>query len=186
MISRLGVEGVAAFTIVGYLLMIGLEVCYGVSDSLQPMISKNLGARQPQRIARFLQIGVGSVFLIGLGVSALLILMPEVMIDVFLAEGEQATEAIALAFVALFWPAFLFNGVNIALAAFFTSMHKPVHSAMIAISRSLVLPILGLLLLPRWFGDDGVFLAVPIAEGFTLLVALALLAYNRPSKLVTN
>jgi len=186
LVTRLGVEGVAAFTVVGYVMMIGLEVCYGISDSLQPMISKNLGARQPQRIARFLEIAVLTVFTTGVLVSALLLFMPEQMIALFLAETERGTQGIALAFVALFWPAFLFNGVNISLAAFFTSMHKPVHSATIAISRSLVLPVLGLTLLPLWFGDDGIFLAIPLAEGLTLVVAMALLARNRPAKLVAQ
>ncbi|MEM1413048.1 MAG: MATE family efflux transporter, partial [Pseudomonadota bacterium] len=39
MITRLGVAGVAAYTIIGYLVMLGMEVCYGISESLQPTIS---------------------------------------------------------------------------------------------------------------------------------------------------
>ncbi len=186
MITRLGVSGVAAFTIIGYLLMIGLEVCYGISDSLQPTVSKNLGARQPDRIVRFTIIAVISSFTIGLVVSALFILYPEVLISIFLAEGEVEAEAIALAFIAVFWPAFLFNGVNITLASYFTALHKPIHSAVIALSRSLVLPAIGVLLLPLWLGDNGIFVAVPVAEALTLVVALILVSLNRPSRIVAN
>ena len=184
MITRLGGEGVAAFTIVGYLLMIGLNFCYGISESLQPTVSKNLGARQPGRIAQFAWLAVFSSLSIGLLVSLLLIVFPEFLITIFLKEGETSTEMIALAFIAVFWPAFLFNGVNITLASYFTAMHKPIQSAVIAISRSLVFPALGILLLPLWLGDLGVFIAIPIAEAITLIVALTLAFYNRPVDIV--
>jgi Na+-driven multidrug efflux pump len=184
MITRLGVEGVAAFTIIGYLLMIGLEVCYGISESLQPTVSKNLGARQAQRVVQFTSAAVASAFAIGLIVSALFLLAPKVLISIFLGPGEDATVEIALAFIALFWPAFLFNGMNITFASFFTAMHKPMQSAVIAVSRSLVLPAIGLLLLPRWLGDAGVFLAIPVAEALTFMVALVLVFKYRPAKIV--
>jgi len=186
MITRLGVEGVAAFTIVGYLLMIGLEVCYGISESLQPLVSKNLGARQAGRIVRFAAAGMGSSLLVGLAASALFIFAPETAIAVFLREGEGSTEAIALAFIAVFWPAFLFNGMNITLASCFTALHKPLQSAVIAVSRSLVLPAAGLWLLPLWLGDKGIYMAIPLAEAGTFLLALVLVARNPPSKIVRD
>jgi len=112
MITRMGVAGVAAFTIVGYLLMLGIEVSYGFSGSLSPTVSKNLGARRPDRITKFAVTAVVSSFIVGLLVSALFIFTPEFLVSIFLGEGEAETEAIALAFIAVFWPAFLFNGAN--------------------------------------------------------------------------
>jgi putative MATE family efflux protein len=184
MITRMGVNGVAAFTIISYLLMIGLQICYGISESLQPAVSKNLGAGQPDRIARFLALGVSSVFVVGMLLSLMFIFFPHLLIAIFLREGETATETIALAFIAAFWPAFLFNGVNITLGSYFTALHKPVQSAVIAISRSLVFPALGVLLLPVWLGDLGIFLSIPVAEAITLVIALALVFRFRPSHLI--
>jgi putative MATE family efflux protein len=186
MITRLGVSGVAAFTIISYLLFIGLQVCYGVSESIQPAVSKNLGAKQPKRIVQFMLAAVLSCFVIGLLLSGLLLLMPETLISLFLREGEDQTVKIALTFVALFWPAFLFNGMNIALASYFTALHKPLQSASIAISRSLVLPVLGLVLLPVWFGDKGVYFAIPLAECLTFVLAIILVNRYRPDSLISK
>jgi len=186
MITRLGVAGVAAYTIIGYLVMIGLEVCYGISESLQPTVSKNLGARQPQRISQFMVAGVVSAFVVGLSVSSLFVLAPTFLISLFLAEGEMETITIALEFIAYFWPAFLFNGMNITLASYFTALHKPLQSATIAVSRSLVLPAAGLLLLPGWLGDKGVYMAIPIAEGITFVLALILVTKYRPSRIINK
>ncbi|MFK8041551.1 MATE family efflux transporter [Congregibacter sp.] len=180
MITRQGVEGVAAYTIITYLMMIGLEVSYGVSESLQPTVSRNLGAGKPERIRKFLLTAVCTVFFVGLLVSTLLVALPQQMIGLFLRSDEQATAVIALIFISYFWPTFLLNGTNITLASYFTALHRPVPSAIIAVSRSLVLPGLGLLLLPLWFGDPGVYLAIPIAELLTLIVAVILVLRVKP------
>lgn len=183
MISRQGVAGVAAYSIIGYLVMIGLEVSYGISESLQPTISKNLGARQPQRISQFMLTAILSAFVVGLLVSGLFVMAPELLVSLFLGENELETVVIALEFIALFWPAFLFNGMNITLASYFTALHKPLQSAAIAISRSLLLPVIGLLVLPIWFGDRGIYMAIPIAEALTFVLALTLVARYRPAKI---
>jgi putative MATE family efflux protein len=174
MITRLGVSGVAAYTIIGYLVMLGLEVCYGISESLQPTVSKNLGARQPQRIRQYLLLGLASALAVGVTASALFVFLPEAMVGLFLGDAEDETLGIALEFIAWFWPAFLFNGMNLTFASYFTALHRPVPSAAIALSRSLLLPAAGLLLLPLWLGDRGIFLAIPLAEAMTFAFALGL------------
>ena len=117
-------------------------------------------------------------------VSGLFLFIPETVISLFLREGENRTVEIALTFIALFWPAFLFNGMNITLSSYFTALHKPLQSATIALSRSLVLPVLGLAFLPLWFGDGGVFLAIPVAEATTFILAVVLVNKNRPDRLM--
>jgi hypothetical protein len=174
MITRLGVAGVAAYTIIGYLVMLGLEVCYGISESLQPTVSKNLGARQPARIRQYLLLGLATALVVGLTASALFVFVPEAMVGLFLGEADDETLGIALEFIAWFWPAFLFNGMNLTLASYFTALHRPVPSAAIALARSLLLPAAGLLLLPTWLGDRGIFVAIPLAEAITFGFALAL------------
>jgi Na+-driven multidrug efflux pump len=123
-------------------------------------------------------------FVIGLAVSILFIFAPETMISMFLREGEDQTVEIALEFIALFWPAFLFNGMNITLASYFTALHKPIQSVAIALSRSLVLPALGLLLLPVWFGATGIYIAIPLAEALTFILALVLVRKYSPTKII--
>jgi putative MATE family efflux protein len=184
MISRLGVAGVAAFTVISYLMMVGIETCYGFADSLNPTVSKNFGARQPGRIRRFTFTAVASSLAVGVLVCVLLVTVPEWLIGIFLQDDEVETRAIALEFITWFWPAFLFNGTNISIAAYFTAMHKPIQSATIAVSRSLALPGLGLLLLPHWLGDKGVYMAVPVAEAVTCMLGFLLMGRYGPHKLV--
>ena len=184
MITRMGVEGVAAFSVISYIVYLGLMICYGISESLQPTISKNYGAKQPARISAFLKIALTSSLSVGLVFALLLTIFPDELIGLFLNNDESSTINIALAFMAIFWPAVIFNGLNITLTSYFTAMHKPLESAIIAFSRSLILPGLFLLTLPRWFGDAGIYASIPLAEMFTFFITLYLLSKNRPSKLV--
>jgi putative MATE family efflux protein len=183
MITRLGVDGVAAFAVISYIVYLGVMICYGISESLQPTISKNFGAKQPARIRAFLSVALFASFIVGVIFAALLAIFPDFLIGLFLNDDELATTKIALTFMAVFWPAVIFNGMNISLTSYFTAMHRPVESAIIAFARSLIVPAICLLTLPHFLGDMGIYISIPIAEALTFILCLVLLARNSPSRL---
>jgi len=186
MMSRFGVDGVAAFAVVNYILFAGVIFAFAIGDSLQPVVSHCFGARDAQRIKQFMRTGILSVLVTGLVAVAVLVTAPGMMIDLFLDENSAATEQIAGDFIAMFWPAFLFNGVTICLAAYATAMQKPIPSAVVAISRSLVLPGIFLLALPLWLGDNGVYLAIPAAEFVAFFLAIHIYRKYSPDSLVAQ
>ena len=55
LIQRAGVVGVAAITLVNYLLFVGFMIYFSISDSIQVMISQNFGAKKRERIHAFLK-----------------------------------------------------------------------------------------------------------------------------------
>jgi len=184
MIKSFGVDGVAAYTVVNYILWISIMVSFGVSDALQPIISQNFGAKKPKRVEAFLKYAFISVALVGMVVSVAVLFLPEQIVDMFLEQKDKNAIEIILIFLTLVWPAFLFNGPNMVISAYFTAMHKPLQSAMIAFSRSLVFPVLFILVLPLIFGDKGIYLAIPFAELFTFMMALLFFRAHAPQKII--
>ncbi|WP_294346357.1 MATE family efflux transporter [Prosthecochloris sp.] len=184
MISRFGVEGVAAFTIMHYLFFSEQIIVYGFSDALQPIVSTNYGARKPERIKGFLWLASICVMVVGVSLIALLLLIPEQLAGLFLDNGTKATLSITLAFISLSWPAFLWNGFNVVFSAYFTAIHKPLPSAFVAFSRTLVFPLLFVSVLPIFFGDNGIFVSFSIAEFITFLIVLLFFSFMRPDKVV--
>ncbi len=182
LIKRFGTEGVAAFTVVEYVMFVGIMLSYGFADAVQPLISKNLGARNIPRIYQFFRIGIITTLVISFAMSALLFFVPEVLIGVFMEDSAETTMQIALGFAHYFWPAPLMIGANVMLTVFFTATDQPLPSAMIAASRSLILPATFLLVLPIWLGDTGVFITLPAAEFVALSLALFLF-FGRAGKL---
>ncbi len=184
MIKTFGVDGVAAYTVVNYILWISIMISFGISDSLSPIISKNFGASEPKRIEAFLKYAFISVSLFGLILATSVVIVPEQISNIFLQERDQESIAIILTFLSLVWPAFLFNGSNMVISAYFTAMHKPLPSATIAILRSLVFPVILIIGLPLFLGDIGIYLAIPFAEFLTFFIALYLFRASTPSKVI--
>lgn len=179
MINRMGVPGVAAFTIVNFVIFVELMVCYGISDAIQPLISTNFGAKQSGRISSFVKISLACSFLTGVIIVILLFWIPDEILGLFLREKNDEALGIALKFFSLCWPLFLFNGINLVFSAYFTGIHKPLQSALIAISRSLVFPGLFLLVLPKFWGDNGIYMALPLAEIMTVVIVVGLLMFSK-------
>ena len=84
-----------------------------------------------------------------------------------------------LEFIDWFKLAFLFSGLNMALASFFTALHMAAASAAVALMRSLLFPVGFLWLLPQLFGNVGIYVAIPLAEMCTLVVASLIFAASR-------
>ncbi len=184
MISRFGVEGVAAFTIMHYIFFAEQIIVYGFSDALQPIISTNFGARRPDRIKGFLSLGIISAVAVGVSLVALLLAVPERIASLFLENGTDTTLHLTLSFISFSWPAFLWNGCNVVFSSYFTAIHKPLPSAVIALSRTLVFPLLFLSILPVFFGDAGIFVSFSIAEFITFLIVLLFFSVMRPQKVI--
>lgn len=69
---------------------------------------------------------------------------------------------------------FLFAGFNIFSSSLFTALSNGAVSALISFLRTLVFVVGSILLLPRLLGLDGIWLAIPVAEGLTFLIAAVL------------
>ncbi len=186
LITQVGTLGVASFAIVDYIIYFGILIFYGVAEGIVPLISVNFGGRKPDRILRFLILGVGFSTLIGAGLMALLLIWPERLIGVFLRDAELEIQIFAVSIITIIWPVFIFSGANITISAYFTGMHRAIQSSTIAIVRSLILPVCLILLFWNWFGVMGAFYALPVAEGLTFILSVSLLYSTLPGKLMAS
>jgi Na+-driven multidrug efflux pump len=184
MIKTFGIDGIAAYTVVSYILWVAIMISFGISDSLQPIISKNFGAKEPERIERFLKYAFISVTVSGVMILSLVLFAPDFLANIFLETKDEKTINIVLNFMFFFWPVFLFNGLNMVMSAYFTAMHKPLPSAIIALCRSFILPVSFILILPLFFGHNGIYLAIPTAEFFTLFLARYLFNRATPKQVI--
>lgn len=186
LIARVGVTGVAAFSVVNYFIFLSVMLSYGVSDALHLLVSQNYGARQVLRIKQFLLTALSCTLGIGCLLIVALLCWEQSIIGWFLDGGSDATAIAPLAsqLLWLIWPLFFVNGLNITISCYLTAVHCPTPSALIASCRSLVFPatLLSLLylLLPR--EQDWTFLAaLPLAEWCAFLLAASLCYRYRPA-----
>ncbi len=171
-VLRYGVDGVAAFTILNYLLMIGMMFGFSIGEAGSIFISQNFGARQVKRIQQFLLVSILNALAIAIIFIALLVGVSESLVAMFLPESETYVIDLAIVLMGVVWPAFLVNGLTMVITSYLTALHLPGPSAIIALSRSLILPALLLLVLFKLFPERPFILAIPIAELLTFGLAL--------------
>lgn len=184
LIARLGVDGVAAFTVVNFMIFLSLMLSYGVADALHLLVSQNFGAKNSHRIKQFFLTSLACVSVIGLLLVTILLFWQEAIIHLFLDDASSRVASISSELISVIWPLFLVNGVNVLLSCYLTAMHRPIPSTSVALSRSLFLPVGLLAVFYLFFPDEPFLIALPLAEWLTFFLALVLCLYNRPSKLV--
>jgi len=185
-LARLGLPGIAAFTVVNYFIYVSLMVSYGVADALHPLVSQNYGAGVPARIRAFLRTALGCSFGLGTMLAISVVVWRGDLTGWFLTPGDADVGARAADLVLVIWPIFLVNQTNIVLGCYLTAIERPLPSALVAAMRGLVLPAGFLLIfhfrLSASFGlSDWSFLAaLPLAEWIAFGLAIALSIRHRP------
>lgn len=183
MITKLGTKGVTAFAVINYAIWTMNMLCYSIGDSLVPLISVNFGAKNWVRIGRFIRIAL--VCVVGLGLIAFTVMafIPGKLVGIFIDKDNKEAFEIAIVFASYIKWAFLFSGASIIISAYFTAIHRPLQSLIIAGSRGLWFPILFLVALPQIVGPYGVYISLPVAELVTITIAISLYFRAKPKKL---
>jgi putative MATE family efflux protein len=183
LIQRAGVNGVAAITVVNYLLLVGFMMFFAISDTVQVMISQNYGAGRHDRIRRFLQTAGSIIGLFGVFFIVVLTTASEPLVSLFVDE-QNSTEMVILAteLVSYVWPLFLFVGFNMLISGYLTAIHLPFQSGLVAVCRGLVFPVGFLALFYYWLADYRFLAALSVAEGLAFVLASVVFLRHRPGK----
>lgn len=169
LMHRIGANGVAAYSIAAYVGEIFGIIFYGVAQAIHAGVSVNRGAGLMKRVKGFRNLAFGTNLVLGVIAFVLLQLFRHQAAAVFVKDTSVINLASEITFYYSF--ALLLMGINIAAAMFFTAIDKPAQSIGIALSRSLVMLLLGLFLLPLLFGNTGIWLTFVFAETITLILA---------------
>ena len=178
MMKLLGEDGVAAITIIIYTQFL-LTACYiGFSMGVAPIISYNYGKQDNARLKKVFSICMRFIILVSVVIFGAAIAFGSSLVSFFAEKGTSVYEIAEKGF-RIFPFSFLFCGLNIFTSAAFTALSDGKLSAVLSFLRTCGLILVFLLILPEFMGVTGVWLAVPIAELLTMIVALSFLYYNK-------
>ncbi len=163
-----GAVGVTAYAVVNYMHAVFLMLFIGIGAALQPIVSYHYGAKLYDRLQQFLKLGVITGILFGIGIWFVGWQFSESIVALF---GEMPADVLAYTTkgITLFFIGYLFLGFNLVYAEYYQAIKKIKLSSIIIVTRSIVLFLPLLWLLPTYFGGDAIWLAFPIAEGITAL-----------------
>ncbi len=163
MMRLLGEDGVAAITIVIYAQFLLNTLYIGFSIGIAPVIGFNYGNRNGAVQKRVFRISVGFLGAASVGIFLAARLGGAWLVGLF-AEKTSAVYEIGVPGFVIFSYSFLFCGFNSYASALFTALSNGRISAVLSFCRTFGLLAGGILVLPRFLGITGVWMAVPVAE----------------------
>lgn len=163
MLKYVGEDGVAAITIIMYVLMFATSLYTGYSYGIAPMISYNFGAKDNEKLRKIVKKSLIIIFVIAVSTLVLSIGMTEKLVSIF-TNPSNPVYALAVQGNKICSIALLIIGFNVFASSLFTALSNGLISAIIAFSRSFVFMVIAMLILPKLFGVIGIWFATPVAE----------------------
>ena len=181
LMKRIGAEGVSAFSIFNYIMLVALMIFFAAAQSIQPEINYCFGAGKKDRIRKMLILSLSFNFFAGIAFFTTVYLKADILAHLFTGK-VSSLDALVTEIARYFSAAFLISGLNITASAYFTSVQKAGESALIASSRGLIFIVISLMVLPAVLGNTGIWLAVPAAEFLTLIISVFYIIRHRALK----
>jgi Na+-driven multidrug efflux pump len=155
--------------IYGITAMIRMPIA-GLSQGAQPIIGYNRGAHEHGRVRRTLKITLAVATTFSFSWFVAVEFCPEQILRLFGA-GAPGLAEMGCTALRIFLSALPLVGFQMVSASYFQAVGKPRVAMLLAFSRQVLLLIPLLLILPRFFGLNGIWLAVPAADLISALLS---------------
>ena len=160
---------VGALTILQSVMQLIIIPVQGFSQGTQPIISYNYGAENYERVRKTFQIALSVIWGFGAVFTAVVMVFPKVFAGMFTSDEQLLT--LAAEKLPMFIAGLLVFGIQMTCQTTFMGLGKAKISLFIALWRKVILLIPLALILPRFMGANGVYLAEPIADITSALTA---------------
>lgn len=160
---------IGAMAVITSVCSIFVMPIYGLNQGTQPIIGYNYGAKKYNRVKKTYLYG-----LIGCTVFLLLSwivmqLLPELMIGMFNSDPELT--GIAVNGIKIYLFALPLIGVQMTASNYYQSVGKATKAMVFGLSRQVLLLIPAFLILPKFLGLNGVWLAGPVADTIAVCIS---------------
>ena len=167
-------DGVAAYGVIMYVNFIFLAFFFGYAIACGPVVGYHYGAGNKDELRSLLRKSLVITAVVALLMFVLAEVLALPMSKIFVGYDSALCDMTTTG-MRLYALSFLVCGFNIFGSAYFTGLNDGVASALISFLRTLVFQVVAIILLPIFFGLNGIWLAITVAEAATLLVTVILL-----------
>ncbi|HJG96946.1 MAG TPA: MATE family efflux transporter [Romboutsia timonensis] len=159
---------IGAMTAITSINLLFLMPVYGISQGMQTIIAYNYGAKQFERAKKALLIGiVAATIVLSFGIFAIL-LFPKLFIGIFTKDAILTDLALNGIYIySLTLPAI---GICILGTVYFQSIGSAKKSIVLSLLRQVIVFIPLILVVPKYFGLNGVWAAQPLADLVSMII----------------
>lgn len=177
MTSTTGDVALSAMGIVLKISMIILAICIGIGIGTQPILGFNKGARQPRRIKSTYQRAALIATLVSIVGWGICMSIPQLILKLF-GGGNPIFEEFAVKAMRIYMLAIFTAGFQITATSYFQATGQPMKASILSMLRQLIVLIPMILILPRFFGLDGILYAGPIADASSGIIVFCFIHHE--------
>jgi len=163
-----GESSVAVYAIIGRMLMFALFPVLGVTQGFLPIAGYNYGANLNHRVRESINKAIMYASIVALFVFGFIMFFAEEIVSVFTSDTQILTEtpdAMRWVFAAI-----PIIAIQLIGAAYFQAIGKAIPALILTLTRQGFFFIPLVLILPRYFGELGVWISFPIADVTSTIV----------------
>ena len=173
-----GSDGVSAYGIIMYVGFIFVGIFLGYSFGSAPIISYHFGAQNKEELKGVFLKSIKILASSAIVLTLLAEMFAKPLAGIFVSYDEELFK-LTIRAIRIFSISYIISWFNIYASSFFTALNNGLVSAILSFLRTLVFQIVMIYLLPIYFGIDGIWFAIVIAEAFSLIVSLLFLIKNK-------
>lgn len=136
LMKLIGVDGVAAVTVILYIEGLLVAIFMGYSMGCSPLISFNYGKRDNYRLNKIYKFSLIGILITSILIFMLGVFKSNLLVSIFTSKGTNVYELSNMG-LKIFSISFLFMGLNLFTSALFTALSNGKISAIISFLRSL-------------------------------------------------
>lgn len=170
LIKIAGNDAVAAYGVIMYLQFIFASIFIGYAIGVAPLISYNYGAENHRELKGIFKKSLKLMLGTGVVMMIMSITLSSPLSKVFVGYDEKLYNMTVNGF-RLFSVAFLPCGINIFASSFYTALNNGVVSAVLSVFRTVIFQVVMVLVLPKFWGLDGIWFSSPMTEILSVIVA---------------
>lgn len=170
MLNIAGVDGVNAIGVILQLQFLQSSLFIGYSIGVLPVISYKFGANDQHQLKAVVKKSIKIILVLSLIIVSVSLIFNRQIIEFYLSSDTSSYHLAVSGFFIYAW-SFVVMGLNFFYSMMFTGISDAKNSILIALLRSFVFLIITILVLPKLFGINGVWLAVPVSETLTFIVS---------------
>lgn len=157
------------------------SIIIGIAQGSQPIASFNYGAKKYDRVKKSYNVSVKAGMFIGIIIFVIFQIFPQQVLGIF-GSGSAEYFEFGAKFIRIFMFFSFLAFMQPISSTFFTAIGKPYKGILLSLTRQAFLQIPLILILPIFFGLDGILFATPLSDiiSFTICVILICLEFKKP------
>jgi putative MATE family efflux protein len=163
-----GEASVAAYGIIGRMLMFALFPVLGVTQGFLPIAGFNYGAHKFPRVRESINKAILYAGGLGLFIFALIMIFPEEIVSVFTKDADILSETPH--YMRWVFAATPIIAIQLIGSAYFQAIGKAVPALLLTLTRQGFFFIPLIFILPHYFGELGVWISFPAADVLSTIV----------------